>query len=368
MGCAVPAVAVSPVVTAVRCPDGGVQPQAAIDSGGKIHLIYLKGEDGKCDVFYVTSVDGARTWGKALRVNSQPGAAIATGTVRGAQIALGKGGRPHVAWMGSSVAEPKAPGDATPMLYTRMNDAGDGFEAQRNVITKAAGLDGGGAVAADPDSDRVAVAWHAPIPGERGEENRTVFYALSNDGGRTFAPEVNAVSTKTGACGCCGMRAVFTPSGVDFLYRDVAGEDRSMRVAEIAGTSSVAGPVLQAWAIKTCPMSTAALTRVGPRVLAAWETAGQVQFEVIGERGAPVIAPGKGNNRKHPALAVNKAGDVLLAWSEGTAWKRGGSVHWQVYDRSFRPVADGRGMKPDLAVWSLPTAVATPDGGFVVIY
>jgi len=112
MGCAVPAVAVPPVVTAVRCPDGGVQPQAAIDSGGKIHLIYLKGEDGKCDVFYVTSVDGARTWGKALRVNSQPGAAIATGTVRGAQIALGKGGRPHVAWMGSSVAEPKAPGDA----------------------------------------------------------------------------------------------------------------------------------------------------------------------------------------------------------------------------------------------------------------
>src|SRR6266702_3136805 len=108
-------VGAAPTVTPVRGPDGGVQPQAAVDSMGKIHLIYLKGEDGACDVFYVTSADGAKTWSKPLRVNSQAGAAIATGTVRGAQLALGKGGRAHVAWMGSSIAEPKAPGGGVPM-------------------------------------------------------------------------------------------------------------------------------------------------------------------------------------------------------------------------------------------------------------
>ena len=35
------------------------------------------------------------------------------------------------------------------MLYTRLNDTGDAFEPQRNVIQKRVGLDGGGSVAAD---------------------------------------------------------------------------------------------------------------------------------------------------------------------------------------------------------------------------
>src|SRR5438105_3295291 len=39
--------AAAPAVTAVRCPDGGIQPQVAVDSAGKVHLIYLTGEDGK---------------------------------------------------------------------------------------------------------------------------------------------------------------------------------------------------------------------------------------------------------------------------------------------------------------------------------
>jgi len=37
----------------------------------------------------------------------------------------------------------------TPMLYTRLNDAGTAFEAERDLITVARGLDGGGSVAAD---------------------------------------------------------------------------------------------------------------------------------------------------------------------------------------------------------------------------
>src|SRR3982074_1541439 len=81
--------AATPEVRVVRCPDGGVQPQGVVDSLGKVHLIYLKGEDGRSDVFYVWSGDGGQNWSKALRVNSQAGAAIATGTVRGAHLAIG---------------------------------------------------------------------------------------------------------------------------------------------------------------------------------------------------------------------------------------------------------------------------------------
>jgi hypothetical protein len=142
------AFAQTPAVSALRCPNDGIQPQVAVDSTGRVHLIYLKGEDGDSDIFYVASADDGKTWSKPLRVNSQAGAAIATGTVRGAHLAIGKGNRVHVAWMGSSTAMPKAPSDSTPMLYARMNDARDGFEPQRNMITRATGLDGGGSLAA----------------------------------------------------------------------------------------------------------------------------------------------------------------------------------------------------------------------------
>src|SRR5438105_477663 len=191
--------AAAPMVTAIHCPNGGIQPQAAVDPAGKVHLIYLTGEDGKNDVMYVTSADDAKTWSKPLRVNSHPGAAIATGTVRGAHLAVGRDGRVHVAWMGSSSAQPRAPRDATPMLYARLNDAGDAFEPQRNLITSATGLDGGGSVAAD-DAGNVYVGWHAPTPGMKGEENRTVWLATSSDDGKTFAPETRMITQSTGAC------------------------------------------------------------------------------------------------------------------------------------------------------------------------
>jgi hypothetical protein len=365
----------APEVRVVRCPDGGVQPQAMVDSRGRVHLIYLKGEEGKSDVFYVCSSDGGRTWGKAIRVNSQAGAAIAAGTVRGAQLAIGKGDRVHVAWMGSSVAEPKAVGDATPMLYARMNEAGDAFEAQRNVITKAAGLDGGGSVAAD-EAGNVYVAWHAPTPGMRGEENRRVWLAVSKDDGRRFAAEQPMLSdaAATGACGCCGMRIGVDGQGrLMAIYRAANARTRDIYLLEPAGAGAgFSAAKVETFVTNKCPMSTASVTRAGERMLAAWETDGQVSFAEIDERtraaGALVAAPGKGNNRKHPSLAVNKDGAVLLAWDEGTAWKRGGSVHWQVYDRGMKPVAGAAGMERGLAVWSLPSAVAVGDGSFLILY
>lgn len=226
------ACAQTPSVSALRCPNDGIQPQVAVDSAGKVHLIYLKGEEGNSDIFYVTSADDGKSWSKPVRVNSDPRAAIATGTVRGAHLAIGKGNRVHVAWMGSSTATPKAPSDSTPMLYARKNDAGDGFQPERNIITTATGLDGGGSLAAD-DAGNVYVAWHAPIPGKKGEMNRAVWLASSKDDGRTFSPETQMNADPTGACGCCGMRLGIDSKGnLLALYRagKIIGE---IRVAAI---------------------------------------------------------------------------------------------------------------------------------------
>src|SRR4051794_35838674 len=83
-----------------RLPTGGIQPQAVVDPKGTLRVVYFRGDARSGNLFYTSSTDGGTTFSRALEVNSQPGSAIAAGTIRGAQIALGKGGRVHVAWNG----------------------------------------------------------------------------------------------------------------------------------------------------------------------------------------------------------------------------------------------------------------------------
>ena len=123
-----------------------------MDEAGTIHLLYYLRSASHGDLFYVKSSDSGVTWSAPLLVNSEAGTAIAAGTIRGGQIAVGKNGRVHVAWNGSSKAEPQAEPKQTgraPMLYSRLNDARTAFEPERNLITRTFNLDGGGAVAAD---------------------------------------------------------------------------------------------------------------------------------------------------------------------------------------------------------------------------
>src|SRR6266511_6339223 len=77
-------------VTLIRTPHGGIQPQAAVDSAGVLHLLYFKGEPQGGDVFYVRREPGRKEFSSPMRVNRRPGSAIAMGTVRGAHLALGK--------------------------------------------------------------------------------------------------------------------------------------------------------------------------------------------------------------------------------------------------------------------------------------
>ncbi len=94
-------------VRLMKTPNGGIQPQAVIDERGRLHLVYIAGEPFAGDVYYVRREAGQETFSTPIRVNSQPGSAIAFGAMRGAHIAVGKKGRAHVAWNGSITAEPR---------------------------------------------------------------------------------------------------------------------------------------------------------------------------------------------------------------------------------------------------------------------
>jgi hypothetical protein len=343
-----------------------------VDADGIVHVLYFKGEAAHGDLFYARlQSDGA--FGPAIKVNTRAGSAIATGTMRGGHLALGRNGRVHVAWHGSDQALPRADGDTTPVLYTRLNDALTAFEPERNVVQQPLmGLDGG-TVAADP-SGNVYVIWHAFERGRRGEDDRRVWVARSADDGRTFVREVASSDATTGACGCCAVGALADRHGSLYvLYRsarDVVHRDTYLLTSRDRGTA-FATDRLQEWNIGACPMSTFALSDAPSGVLAAWETAGQVQWLRIdatsGRRSSMVVAPGSATGRKHPAVAGNRDGDTILVWTEGTGWNRGGALAWQVYGKDDRPTG-ASGRVDGVPAWSMAGVAARPDGTFVIVY
>jgi hypothetical protein len=357
---------------------------------GTLHLLYYSGDPKAGDLFYVTRAPGKTGFSAPIRVNSQPGSAIAMGNDRGGQLALGRNGRVHVAWNGSSTAEPKgprnpampaeSPHNGLPMLYARLSDKGDAFEPQRNLMTSAFGLDGGGSVAAG-DAGHIFVAFHADPPDASGksETERRVFLAASIDDGATFAPERAVSPPDLGACGCCGLKAFASADrGVNILFRAAArGVDRDMiwlRSNDL-GAGFDARPV-HPWRLNSCPMTTAAFAEFGPGDLAlAWETNGNVFYQARPLASDPksqhldaAAPPGAGDNRKYPAIAVTGRGYVLLAWTEGMTWAHEGTAHWQGFFADGKPIPGLSGSAGPVPAWSLVAAVAGPDGSFTVLY
>jgi hypothetical protein len=363
-----------------RVSNGGIQPQVALDGRGTLHLVYYTGDARHGNLLYARSKDGGASFSSALAVNEGGGSAIAAGTIRGAQLALGKAGRVHVAWNGSSDAGPLnldsgKPG--APMLYTRLNDAGQAFEPQRNLMLHSFGLDGGGSIAADK-SGNVYAMWHgigeseARGTGKEGEARRRVWVTKSEDDGERFSTETAAWAQETGACGCCGMKSFIDRNGNVFaLYRS-ATESVRRDIYLLSSNDhgrTFQGKLLHKWDINACPMSSMDFAESGNIVVAAWETGGQVYWTRItgGGTSDPIPAPGEGKGRKHPRLAVNAKGEVLFVWTEGTGWQTGGSLGYQVYDQRGRPTDEAKRLL-GIPTWSFAAAIAAPDGGFSILY
>jgi hypothetical protein len=362
-----------------RVPDGGIQPQVALDDSGKIHLVYYAGDAHHGDLFYARSKDGGASFSSPLKVN-KGGTAIAAGTIRGAQLALGKAGRVHVAWNGSNDGGPLNPDSGkpgAPMLYTRLDDAGDAFEPERNLMLHSFGLDGGGSIGADRSGD-VYVTWHgvgqseAKGTGKEGEARRRVWVTTSADNGKTFSDEAKAWEQETGACGCCGMKTFVNRKGnVIALYRS-ATESVHRDIYFLYSTDrgrAFRGRLLHKWNINACPMSSMDFAENGDILVCAWETGGQIYWTRIngGTTGDPTAAPGEGKGRKHPRVAVNNKGEVLLVWTEGTGWQKGGSMAYQLYDPAFRPTAEAKQLS-GIPTWSFAAAAPLQDGSFSILY
>lgn len=370
-------------VALLRVPEGGIQPRI-VQAEGALHLLYYLGENGGGDLFYTTSTDNAATFAEPVRVNSQPGSALSGGTIRGGQIALGEDGRVHVAWNGSTVAQPKgplnpaqeddSPYNGTPFLYAHSDGQG-GFTEQRNLMQYTFALDGGGTVAADGEGN-VYAAWHASAPDSApAEAGRQVYLVRSTDGGDTFNEEVPISDAAQGACGCCSAHLFAGAGGkVAAFYRtarEVENRDGFLLTSTDYG-KTFKSSMLQHWQISACPMSSASFSEGPAGLFVSWETDGQVWFATIdietGKMTAePIAAPGEKSVRKHPSLAQNAKGEILLVWTEVGGWGQGGTVHWQLFDKTGRAL-ELHGSTEGLPAWSFAAAIVLPNGQFAVLY
>lgn len=345
-------------------PENGVQPQVAADATGAIHLVYLKGDPKACDVRYVRRAKGARDWSAPVSVNSEPQSAIAMGTIRGAQIALGKGGTLHIVWNGAM--KPGAGG--SPLFYSRAAGAPGKFAPQRNLLGTTGALDGGASVAAN-ESGEVFIVWHGKRQGDGGDEKaRVVFVLKSADNGATFSSPAVANADFAGVCACCSLKALATPGGgLVTLYRAArTSSQRDMTLLTSADHGATfAHDTLHPWSVAMCPMSSAALLQTAKGIRAAWETDGKIFSTVLSTQTlAPAeISTGKA---KHPALAVNARGETLVAWDIGTGWNRGGELAWIILDAAGLPTAQ-RGKSGGVPTWSHVAAYDEPGGDFVIL-
>jgi hypothetical protein len=121
------------------------------------------------------------------------------------------------------------------------------------------------------------------------------------------------------------------------------------------------------WHNGSCPMSSAFLSESKAGVLAAAETHERVFFFRVDARTGRVSAPESPETKgKRPVAIGNSRGEILLVWTEGTGWAKGGAVAWQIYEANGKPAGNGR--IEGVPVWSLAAAYAEPTSDFVIVY
>jgi hypothetical protein len=168
------------------------------------------------------------------------------------------------------------------------------------------------------------------------------------------------------------MRALFDRNNaLHVLYRlatDAKRRDTAWLMIQ-GDDARAAEPVrIQPWEIQTCPMTTFALAETRDGLLAAWQTDQQIYSASLDPKthtvGSITPLPGAGV-RKHPTVTVNSRGEQLIAWTEGTAWNRGGTAAWRLTAKDGAELAVSQNAGP-VPVWGLVSAVSLRDGSFVL--
>lgn len=242
-----------------RAPDkvqGPVAPSSSVptpsfDATGRLWVAFVEG-----DAVYVTSSrDRGKTFGGAVRLNPDPEKIDANGEAR-PKLAVGADGQLLVTWT-QKLDKPFAGN----IRFSRSTDGGRSFS--KPVTLNDDGVVTGhrfDVIGIGPRGE-VVVAWVDKRDREkalgRGQkyEGAAIYYAISQDGGLTFAPNRKL---KDYACECCRLALAFDAQGFAALvWRDIL--PGGIRDHSLARLSISASDVLPAratfddWKISACP-------------------------------------------------------------------------------------------------------------------
>ena len=336
----------SPAIVVVPVPDGGEAPDAAVDTRGRIHLVYVKGEDA----YYVVSIDKGKTFNRPLRINSERATVHPAEMFRGPVVAIGKDDQVHVVWWVNAYQRQR-PKSEWGVYYSQLNPSRDAFLPGRNINGQPSD---NYSIAADRDG-YVAVIWTS---------GTTLSVNLSRDGGRTFGAPVVA-TPKVDPCECCATRALFGPDHRLYaIYRDKAGHMRDMFLLRLdkGAEMFVRSPLsVTPWHLNACPMAGASFGFWGDKgLVAAWERDGKIYFARVDFTGR-LMAPGEievPSEGKYPVVLAGPGGATLVASRHGTG------LSWQMYDAAGRSEGNPGSAPGTSRVRA--AGVVTGDGTFIL--
>lgn len=169
------------------------------------------------------------------------------------------------------------------------------------------------------------------------------------------------------------MRAFAGESGrLALLYRTANGKSRDMRLLISADKGkSFDSKIVSRWEIDTCPMSDPGLAESDDRLLVVTGKKGRIKLSGVPNPWKVGFAPINmlaSKDARLPVVANNRKGGTLIAWTEGTGWNRGGTLAWQVTQSDWLTSTETRRIKGAVPVWGILSAVAMPDGDFVIFH
>ena len=354
-------------VTVRKIPFEGAKPRGVADREGNFHLLMKIGNNG--NLHYTRLEAGKTKFSAPIRVNSIDNSAALP------SLAVDKHGRVHVIFNGLvTYIKRLNPGkrltimDNTLAFYTRLNDAGNAFEDQKNVAGNVVGFHGSSAVAVD-GQDNVYLFLNGQTR-EGRDDVREIHMVKSTDGGKTFSrPRV--VTNGKGACGCCYIEAYADREGkVYFAYRSAENGVKRDSYVFVSGDhgNSFKEILVDPWDIPGCPSSVYTFSETPTGTFVTWRTMREIHMAKVEETITHITPPAATQGRRVPVVAGNEKGETLLAWSEGTNFAKSADLHWQVYDAHGLANEEQGVAKGAFSRWGFATAFAKADGDFVILH
>lgn len=265
------------------------EPSVIRDASGSIFVLYVEHIDKDADVFVQKADAAGKLIGEKVRVDPQPGEAKAW---RGdpPTVAFAPDGTMLVGWTRKSGHD----GSKTDLMLSASHDGGRTFDAPVKVNDDELPASHGMHSLAVDANGRIYLAWldernikvqphvmdmsGGEMHHEAAEPNSEIFFAMSDDGGRSFTPNKRLAKD---VCPCCKTSLLAASDGTIYLgWRQVlAGDHRHIAVAHSSdGGATFSDGVIVSddnWQIDACPVSGAALASPDAHTLdVVWYTAG----------------------------------------------------------------------------------------------